>query len=82
MITKQLLDWWTPHQVLDQGQVNWQRWVAVRGVINDWAVYKDNDVTVWHDIQQVIDLWTKVHDKAFLLNIVKCDQDALELYRD
>lgn len=82
MITRSILESGTPHQILWQWDVNWLRWVAIRGVVSDWAVYKDNNVTVWQDLQTLIDLGTKVYDTYFLENIVWADKEALEDYRE
>lgn len=55
------------------------RWVAVRGGIHDWAIY-----VYWEAMSEE---WIKahgdkVHDRNNIKRLVKCDDEALGMYRD
>lgn len=62
-------------------------WVAVRGGIHDWAIYTSMNsrpgIDFWAgDKQGLADHGQKVHDRKLVKELVSCDDEALEMYRD
>lgn len=57
------------------------KWVAVRGIIADWAIYIDNPYTPQKSFGMVRDMGDKIHEKKNILSLVDCDEEALERYR-
>ena len=55
------------------------RWVAVRGGIHDWAIYVGPSDWSEEDIKLSGD---KVHNKISIKELVPCDEEALEMYRN
>ena len=58
------------------------KWVAVRGVINDWAIYLDNPFEPEDSYQDVANWGDKLHNRETIKKLVPCDDEALERYRD
>ena len=58
------------------------KWVAVRGIIHDWAIYCDNPYMPQLDFQGVRDMGDKIHDREVVKKLVPCDKEALDMYRD
>lgn len=58
------------------------KWVAVRGVINDWAIYLDNPFEPEDSYQDVSNWGDKLHNRETIKKLVPCDDEALERYRD
>jgi hypothetical protein len=54
------------------------RWVAVRGQIDDYAIYYGSlkDTDAW-----IVKHGTKVHNTAFIREIVPCSDEAFKRYR-
>ena len=54
------------------------RWVAVRGIIHDWAIY-------YHKITNSNEMIAKEGDKCFMEEVIKelvpCDEEAYKMYR-
>ena len=60
------------------------RWVAVKGGIDDWAIYCMNphyleteDHWEWFKIAQLGD---KIHSEETIKKLIKCDDELLKLY--
>ena len=85
MLTKAMLKAMPPHTIFATGAGAYPeiysgeiRWAAVRGGIEDWAIYyhrPDRDI---HEIARTGD---KVMLDRNIQALVPCDQEALELYR-
>lgn len=58
------------------------KWVAVRGHINDWAIYTDNPYMPRSDFEGVARMGDKIHDRETVKKLVPCDDEALKMYRD
>lgn len=54
-------------------------YVAVRWKVHDWAIYS---ITVEIPIHIIAKIWDKIHDKSLVPQIVKCDEEALDFYRN
>lgn len=54
------------------------RWVAVRGAINDWAIYVGSSLNSIELIQQLGD---KIYSRENILKLVPCTQEAYNRYR-
>lgn len=65
--------------IADTGKV--LKWVAVRGTIEDWAIYIDNPYDPRSDFQNVADYGDKIHNLDYIQKLVPCDKEALEMYR-
>jgi len=61
---------------------NMIKWVAVRGIIHDWAIYTDNPYSPQLTFQGVRDMGDKIHDRETVKRLVPCDNEALKMYRD
>ncbi|MEI6186961.1 MAG: hypothetical protein WCP46_00470 [Alphaproteobacteria bacterium] len=61
------------------------RWVAKRGIINDWAIYvsvePDYISTEERKNKTVAELGTKIYGESTIRTLVPCDDEALKLYR-
>lgn len=70
------------------------KWVAVRGGIEDWAIYHSMDANITEadyfnspehllaPAQVIANYGAKVHDREIIKNFVPCDDEALGMYRD
>lgn len=54
------------------------KWVAVRGGIDDWAIYYGKDTDT---IQHIRDYGNKVTMKDTIKELVPCDDEAFKRYR-
>lgn len=54
------------------------KWVAVRGIIHDWAIYCDWDSKSWDEVKANGD---KVMFDDHIQKLVPCTDEALALYR-
>lgn len=54
------------------------RWIAVRGSIEDWAIYVHH---AWQDWEWIRHNGDKVHNEETVKKLVPCSNSALELYR-
>jgi hypothetical protein len=90
LTVKKLMDM-KPHQLFATGTTtdnstgvnlsnsgNPLRWVAVRGGIEDWAIYVGWQ---WGDENHIKDFGDKIHDKDNIRKLVPCDDEALKMYR-
>lgn len=71
------------------------RWVAVRGFIEDWAIYAQNPHSIRSEEPEVIafglnGVWEwekiavigdKIHDEDHIKRLVPCTKGALDMYR-
>lgn len=55
------------------------KWVAVRGMIEDWAIYVGYDNEMSFD--QVRDYGDKVRFEKNIKKLVPCDKEAFAMYR-
>lgn len=69
------------HEIFARGIITHEgkdlEWVAVRGTIHDWAIYRQNPFTL-----QNYPYGDKVYDRRLIQTLVPCDQEALDMYRD
>lgn len=56
-------------------------WVAVRGQIHDWAIYVDNFEHPSVSYELIARLGSKVSSKENIRKLVKCTDEAFNLYR-
>jgi len=54
------------------------RWVAVRGGIEDWAIYVGGATNTQTMLR---DYGDKIHDKETIKKLVPCDDEAFKMYR-
>lgn len=54
------------------------RWIAVRGMIHDWAIYCASEA---FNEDYVRDYGDKVHDTETIRRLVKCTDKAFGMYR-
>lgn len=54
------------------------KWVAVRGGIHDWAIYKDSSDKTWDEVKSY---GNKVYSEEEIRNLVPCDDEAFKMYR-
>lgn len=66
----------------DKDQEREVRWVAIRGWIPDWAIYKDNKNTYSGTLEDISELWDKIYSKNIIKSLVECNEEALNWYRD
>jgi len=52
-------------------------WVAVRGGIHDWAIYKGQGTK-----EYIRDWGNKVHSEEEIKLLVPCDKESFNMYRD
>lgn len=57
------------------------RYVWVRWVIEDWAIYQDNEFTENKDIDFLISNWTKIINEKLIKVMSNCTDEALLNYR-
>lgn len=69
-------------------------WVAIRGYIHDWAIYHSLDANLepadyldgtTHLLasnQMIADHGAKMHNRDKIKELISCDDEALEMYRD
>lgn len=69
------------------------KWVAVRGIIHDWAIYHSMDANfVYHDFfdnpihlqtsyEKIADLGAKLRQVDVIKKLVNPDEGALQMYR-
>lgn len=91
MLTLQKLKDMEPHTIFEHkaGKTDGRTfmWVAVRGGIHDWAIYTTLYSTPFVDFwvgekQGIADHGAKLHDRKLIKELVPCDDEALEMYRD
>lgn len=66
-----------------QGTENVVRWVAVKGDVEDWAIYYQNPSyghLAW-DFEQVKQQGDKLHHPVWINKLVPCDNKMRQLYR-
>jgi hypothetical protein len=91
MLTLKKLKKMRPHEIIDRGEtvdspkgVNMTnsgaqlRWIAIRGGINDWAIYIHH---AWQDWEFILDEGDKVCQKENIKKLVPCSRAAFEMYR-
>jgi hypothetical protein len=93
MYTLKQLQELPPHSIIDSGEVinspegvfmtdsdigRTMRWVAKRGLVDDWAIYIH-----WseHDIDYIKRQGTKITTPRFIEKLVPCDEEMLKRYR-
>jgi hypothetical protein len=54
------------------------RWVAVRGAINDWAIYVGRDDQT---VEMIMDFGDKAFGEHMIKKLVPCDDEAFNRYR-
>ena len=93
MLTLDNLKAMEPHSIFAYGarlvytedsMFHWQKWVAVRGGIEDWAIYEVNpweDPDKW-DWNRIKEMGDKVHSRYTIEELVPSASDAMEMYRD
>jgi hypothetical protein len=57
------------------------KFVAVRGDIHDWTIYTDNPHDPRSDMNDVAEYGDKLHNLNYVKKLVKCDDEALKMYR-
>jgi hypothetical protein len=57
------------------------KFVAVRGEIEDWAIYTDNPHSPLEDMNELARMGDKLSNKEYIKMIVPCDEEAMEAYR-
>ena len=69
------------------------KWVAIRGGIEDWAIYHSMDANICKEDyfdcnchlrateEMISDHGAKLHDIERIKEFVPCDEEALEMYR-
>lgn len=91
MLTVDMLKQMPPHHVFAHGTVpdnhlginmsgssQQLRWVAVRGGIEDWAIYIHFDS---YNIDMVKRQGDKVYNLEYVKRLVACNEESLSLYR-
>jgi hypothetical protein len=69
-----------PNTVFARGEDD-TRWVAVRGDIEDWAIYAQGaDERVWTD-EAISERGDKIHDEERIKRLVPCTRRAYANYR-
>lgn len=61
------------------------KWVAIRGTINDWAiyiVYINNPYSPQPTFEAVAQYGDKIHNRKIIKQLVPCTDEALKMYRD
>jgi len=78
-------------EVRYDGSLFWEKWVATRGQIHDWAIYHiikqidkyyslDDFDNEW-PIERVASYGDKVYGDSTIKELVPCDEEAFKLYR-
>ncbi len=57
------------------------KWVAVRGIIHDWAIYLDNPYSPQPDFESVASMGDKTTNEETIKKLVECDDEAFQMYR-
>ncbi|OGY24255.1 MAG: hypothetical protein A2Y57_04190 [Candidatus Woykebacteria bacterium RBG_13_40_7b] len=57
------------------------KWVAVRGGIEDWAIYCDNPFQPQLSYEGVRDYGDKLKMEEHIKKLVPCDDEAFKMYR-
>lgn len=59
------------------------KWVAVRGDVNDWAIYAQNphEGSLKHDFDYIKRCGDKVYGESNIRKLVLCDDAAFKRYR-
>ena len=91
MLTLQKLKDMVPHAIISSGLttddrqgINMSnsgeilRWVAVRGGIEDWAIYVGREL---EENEYIRSFGDKIHDKKNIEKLVPCDDEAFAMYR-
>jgi hypothetical protein len=79
ILTLQALKEMKPDTIFAKGvSLSGFRWVAVRGGIEDWAIYVGTFSQTADDIKLFGD---KVYDPAIIRGLVPCDDEAFRMYR-
>ena len=79
-INRQMLKEMQPHEIFKSGFHFGARWVAVRGGVDDWAIY-------WRQYKDFLtdDFISKHGDKVLdvrdIKRLVPCDNEAFKRYR-
>ena len=71
----------TPEQLNVAGTGKEIKWVAVRGYINDWAIYTDNPYMPQLDFDDVAIFGDKIHDEIHIRRLIPCTDEAFDRYR-
>ena len=85
MMTLEELKKMEPHTVFATGVTEDPRifrepvkWIAKRGLIHDWAIYYDRPEKTLDEIQS----WgSKLHSLNIIKDLVPCDEEMLNMYR-
>jgi len=59
-------------------ETGYTKFVAVRGRIHDWAIYKGPETWSWERIKTNGD---KIFTKSYIKQLVPCTDEAFEMYR-
>lgn len=66
------------------GSDKYEKWVAVRGVIHDWAIYRvvveKSTNTEW-DWDRIARWGDKIHSMERVKELVPCTEEAIKMYR-
>lgn len=54
------------------------KWIAKRGVIHDWAIYYDK---AFKSEDQIKSWGTKLYSPSIIKELVPCDEEMLQMYR-
>lgn len=54
------------------------RWIAKRGMINDWAIYYHLEI---HSDKWILEHGFKLHEPTHIRNLVPCDEPMFLKYR-
>jgi len=81
-ITRQMLKEMQPHEIFKSGFHFGARWVAVRGGVDDWAIYwmPNRDICMETD-EQIAKMGDKILDERDIVRLVPCDNEAFKRYR-
>jgi hypothetical protein len=92
VLTLEDLKAFEPHAIFAKGErlvnygnsYHWQKWVAVRGGIWDWAIYAMDsryDALVNWDWGRIKTNGDKIHSRTEIKELVSCDDESLAMYR-
>ena len=74
-----------PHTVFAKGYIYVEmsasipafKWVAKRGLIDDWAMYFDSTCKSWEEVEQGV----KMRDEAAIKKAISCSEEVFKRYR-
>lgn len=78
----------------EDGRSTKVKWVAIRGGYHDWAIYHSMDANICFEDyfncdchlsasnEKIARAGAKLHNREKIRELVPCDEEALEMYRD